>query len=72
MSNIDLFVCDNCDHVDSALITPVENNRHLCHQCKEGTWHHMFQYERYDPSVHHSVINRINTQYGDLGESSFG
>lgn len=54
------FVCDECGTVDLVCITPKQNGRWLCAECATGSWHGIFQKEKYDPSKHKNVTNRSN------------
>lgn len=74
-----MFVCENCGCVDSLMARslmsdlPVKlEGEFICSQCRTGEWHHMFDKERYDPSIHRGLLNRPDQGSPDDSEASFG
>lgn len=66
-----LFKCERCDCVDSTQIVDVNLDGYICTDCSTGEWHHLFDKERYDPSIHKDIVNVTNPvdEYGS--EPSF-
>jgi hypothetical protein len=65
-----VFVCEKCDNVDHLQATHQNGGGFQCYRCLNGTWHGIFDEEKYDPNKH-VCINRHNPYFGENGEPSF-
>jgi len=60
----EFFVCSRCSTVDLVDIVyedglPPQQEDQLCHECKYGTWHFLFEKSTYRPEYDY-VVNRPN------------
>lgn len=74
-----MFVCENCGCVDSlstrVLVSDLPvlmEGQFICAECRTGEWHHMFEKERYNPSIHTGMLNRPDQDSPNDSEPSFG
>jgi len=70
MTNM-MFVCDTCNNVDSLRVSSSNHEGFKCYRCQHGHWHGLFPEETYDP-YQHFVENRVNRNFNEHGEPSFG
>lgn len=66
-----LFVCELCSSVDSTN-APEYDGTLTCTECRTGEWHHLFDKEQYDPTIHFDMVNRVNVTDDDNSSPSFG
>lgn len=69
---MEIFACDTCQHVDMVDgESKTATGQMICTQCRTGSWHHVFEYEVYDPTRHFNVINRSSGYDPNYGNVSF-
>lgn len=56
----DVFECENCQTADSIQATQQLSPGYKCSECVTGTWHGLFEQERYSFEIHGPALNKSN------------
>jgi len=69
MAEFETFACERCGNVDATILA---EGTQLCSRCRTGSWHGIWDEEKFDPAVHRGVVNRdSDTDPEELNDASF-